>query len=69
MQEFTNLDECLNYFTELGFNLIKDEEKATSRIVTLRSYTPEEFAEVMVRQTGSKITVMKTVNGKTATII
>ena len=63
-EQFTNLDDCLNYFTSMGYKLVKDTQSDESRNLTLRLYTPTNYGEAMVKQSGSKITITQTFNGK-----
>ena len=64
MEQFTDVDDCIKYFTDMGFKLVKDDKGDTSRTLTLRSYTMDEFSEVTVKERDSKISVMQTLNGK-----
>ncbi len=63
-KEEKSLDDYLNYYVDMGFKLVKDEQSDSSRIVTLRSFTVEEYSEAIIKQTGSKVTVAQTLNGK-----
>lgn len=64
MNEFSSIDEYINHFTDMGFKLVKDTENYGSRTLTLRRYSDGEPSEVIIKQIGSKINVMQTVNGK-----
>ena len=64
MEEFSSVDEHINYFTDKGFKLVKDTENYGSRTLTLRMYADGDPLEVIIKQVGSKITVVQTVNGK-----
>ena len=63
-QQFASLDDYLNYFTNMGYKLTKDTVSDESRILTLRLYTPTDYGEAIIKQSGSKISIMQTLNGK-----
>lgn len=48
----------------MGFKLVKDTENYGSRTLSLRRYADGEASEVIIKQVGSKINVLQTVNGK-----
>lgn len=62
--EFTSVDEYINYFTDMGFKLVKDTENYGLRTLSLRRYADGEPSEVIIKEVGSKINVTQTVNGK-----
>lgn len=64
MKDFTSLDDYLKHFLSLGFNLVKDTKRDESRTITLRSYTTTEFREATITQSGSKISIEQTLDGK-----
>ncbi|MEA3370665.1 MAG: hypothetical protein U9Q40_04935 [Campylobacterota bacterium] len=66
-QQFTDIDECIQHFTNMGLKAIKDTQDGQTRTVSLRSYVMGDFAEAIITQSGSKITVVQTLNGKTVT--
>lgn len=61
---FANLDEAIKYFTTKSFKVIRDIQDETSRTLTLRSFSVEEFAEAIITVNGSKINIKHTCNGK-----
>ena len=63
-QQFTSLDDWLNYFTSIGYKLVKDTGIDESRTLTLRLYTPADYGEAIIKQSGSKISISQTLNGK-----
>ncbi len=63
-EEFTSLDDYLNHFTSIGFKLVKDDENNETRTLTLRRYVEGEYSEATIKQSGSKISVIQTVDGK-----
>ena len=66
--EFTSLDDCLNYFIERGFKLVKDSVDGELQILTLRRYADGEPSEVIINHNGAQISVTQTVNGKPVVI-
>lgn len=58
------MDEYFSHFTDIGFRLVKDTENYGSRTLSLRRYADGEASEVIIKQVGSKINVLQTVNGK-----
>ncbi|MDF1875234.1 hypothetical protein JHD48_05775, partial [Sulfurimonas sp. SAG-AH-194-I05] len=45
-----SVDDYVSYFTKMGFKLVKDETSDATRIVTLRFYSMDQFAEAMIRE-------------------
>ena len=68
MHQFANLDDCLEYFTQREFKVVKDIPNDESRVLTLRKYTPTEYGEAIITQRNSKINIELTLNGKPAII-
>lgn len=62
---FTDVDKSITYFTDMGFKVLKDIKDDESRTVTLRLYTPTDYGEVTIKQSGLKISVNQIINGKT----
>lgn len=48
----------------MGFKLVKDTENYGSRTLSLRRYADGEASEIIIKQVGSKISVVQTINGK-----
>lgn len=63
-QEFTNMDDCISYFIDKGYKLLKDTTDEQSRTLSLRLYTPTDFGEATIVDSGSEITVTQILNGK-----
>lgn len=63
-KKFTDIDECIQYFTNKKFKIIRDNQEGESRSLILRSYSQGDFAEVIIKSTTSRIKVTQTVNGK-----
>lgn len=63
--EPVTVDDFINYFTSLGYKLIKDLKDETSRSITLRMYTPADYGEATINLNGSEMSVVQTLNGKT----
>jgi len=63
---FTSLDEYLNHYVNLGFRQLKDVEDNGIRTITFRYYDASsgDFAEAIIKQKDSNITVEQTLNGK-----
>lgn len=66
--QFANLDECLKYFVDKDFRVVKDTHINESQVLTLRKYTDVEYGEAIVTYSGSKISIDLTLNGKPAVI-
>jgi hypothetical protein len=64
-QNFTDVDNAITNFTDMGFKVLKDIKDDESRTVTLRLYTPTDYGEVTIKQSGLKISVNQIINGKT----
>lgn len=64
METFTNIEECLDHFTTMGFKLVKDTQNYGARTLSLRRYANGEPSEVIIKHVGTKINVVQTVNGK-----
>lgn len=64
LEKFTGVDEYIHYFSDMGFKRVKDEDSGRERTLTFRRYADGEASEVVIRQSGSKISVTQTVNGK-----
>lgn len=65
VEEFSDIDEAVKYFTDMGFKTLKEIKDDESRTVTLRLYTPTDYGEVTIKQSGSEISVKQIINGKT----
>lgn len=63
-ENLKSLEDYLNHFTSIGFKLVKDEQTDISRILSLRSYSMDEFSEVIIQQRDTNLSVVQTVNGK-----
>lgn len=63
-KQLTSVDDYLEYFTSMGFKLVKDDKSDVSRTLALRSYSMDEFSEVNIKEANSKVTIEHTVNGK-----
>ncbi|MBL1242843.1 MAG: hypothetical protein COA39_000330 [Sulfurimonas sp.] len=63
-EESTSVDEHLEHFTSMGFKLIKDTQNDGTRVLTLRSFATGESEEVVIKESGSKIDIVQTLNGK-----
>jgi len=59
-----SVDEYISHYTGMGFKLVKDMQEGISRTLAFRKLEMGEPVEVIIKQTGSKIDVTKTVNGK-----
>jgi len=64
MEELTDIEDYIKHFTDDGFNLVKDATSNGARTITLRTYSADEYGEVIIKEKDSKITVLKTLNGK-----
>jgi len=64
--EYETVDEYINYYTSIGFKLVKDTKDGSDRIVTLRFYTPEDYGETIIKEDTSKISLKQTMNGQVA---
>ncbi len=64
MEELTTVDEYINHFTDMGFKVLKDTENDGTRTLMLRKYVMDEHGEVIIKYSGSKISVTQTLNGK-----
>lgn len=62
-EQFNSVDECIEHFTAMGFKQVRTK----SDDITLRSYVMGDFAEVLIKQNGSKISVSQTLNGQPVT--
>lgn len=62
-----SVDEYIDYFTKMGFKLVKNVGDASLQTVTLRKYTEVEFSEIIIERNGSKIDVTQMVDGKKVT--
>lgn len=63
-KEFTNLDECLEYFTKKNYKVIRDMQDNDTRTLILRYFSEDSHGEATVKQIGDKISVTQTLNGK-----
>ena len=63
-EHFTNIDEYIKYFTEIGYKIIKDAKDDQVRKLSLRLYTPTDFGEATIVENGSEISVTQILNGK-----
>lgn len=61
---FDTIDEYIEYYTQMGFKLIKDTGDNESRNAALRFYVAGDFGEVTLKQNGSKINVTQMMNGQ-----
>ena len=68
MKQFANLDDCLEYFRQREFKLVKDTPSDESRVLTLRKYTPTEYGEAIITERESKLSIELSLNGKPAVI-
>ena len=64
LEAFTSIDEYCNHYIDMGFKLVKDVESDGSRTLSLRMFADGDPLEVIIKQSGSKISVTQKVNGK-----
>ena len=64
VEQFKNVDDFINYYTDNGFKLVSDTVDGQSRIVNFRLYTPTDYGEATIKQIGAEISVVQVVNGK-----
>ncbi|QSZ42386.1 hypothetical protein GJV85_09800 [Sulfurimonas aquatica] len=62
--DFESLDECIFYFEEDGYKIVKNIKNDNLGQITLRRYVMDEHSEITIDNSGAKITITKTVNGK-----
>lgn len=65
---FSSVDEAVEHYTGMGFKLVKDIQESGTRTVALRSYVMGDFAEVTIKESGSKFDIEQTLNGKSVPI-
>lgn len=63
-KHFANLEDCLEYFVDRGFKIIRDTQRDLSRILILRKYTEVEYGEAIITHSDSKTSIELTLNGK-----
>jgi len=61
---FTDFDEHVQYYVDHGFKLARDAENNGTRTASFRNYVMGDFQEITLKETDSKITVIKMLNGK-----
>ena len=62
-----SVDEYIDYFTKMGFKLVKNVDSEATQSVSLRKYTEVEFSEILIERNGSKLDVTQLVDGKKVT--
>lgn len=61
---FSNIDDCISYYTDSGFKLVSDNQEGETRTINLRLYTPTDYGEATIKKVGSEISVHQILNGK-----
>lgn len=62
--KFDSIEDCIRYYTDGGFKIVKEMTIDRTRTVTLRFYTPTDYGEAVIKHHGSKISVTQTINGQ-----
>jgi len=60
---FVCFDEHLQYYVDHGFKLVKDSENSGTRTANLRNYVMGDFQEIILKESDSKISTTKLLNG------
>lgn len=63
-QQFSTVEEYIEYFENSQYKVIKDTQNGNIRSVTMRFYDNGEFGEAFITQTDSKIELKQTKNGR-----
>jgi hypothetical protein len=62
--DLKSIDDFIQHYSPKGFKIARDTSNGLARTVSLRLFTPSEFAEIMITQTGDKISASYTLNGQ-----
>ena len=65
VNEIGDMNAHIEYFSSMGFNLVKDTLEAGLRTVNMRYYRNGEFGEVTIKESGGKISFTQSQNGQT----
>ena len=60
---FADMDTLIAHYTQMGFKLARDGMQGSSRSVSLRYFTPQDFAEVIALEREGKLTISYKRNG------
>ena len=63
--EIGDMSAHIEYFSSMGFNLVKDRVQAGVRTVNMRYYRNGEFGEATIKEIGGKISFTQSQNGQT----
>lgn len=64
-EKLSSVDAYIDYYTQQGFNLIKNKEENGVRTATLRFYTPRDYGDVEIKEQNGQINVKQNMNGET----
>jgi hypothetical protein len=59
-----SVDDHIAYYKERGFKLASDSIKDDVRVVSLRSYSMDDYGEVSIKYSDSKLDITVMMNGK-----